>query len=130
MKARILSASDDSTIQEWIDRDPEHKGKIRAPFFTQPSNGQLAYAWEDENGKTLFYVLVENVARIHIQFNPDLNRAENARGLNKGYEWLIDGLRDRGYKEMIFESTYAPLIRFCKRVFGFKKSENDFSRGL
>jgi len=133
MKARLLNAEDDLVIASWIKRDPEHAGKVTAEFFTQSDTrnpGNLTYAWEDEQGQTLFYVKVENVARVHIQFNPDAPKASNAKGLELGYRWLMHGLRERGYRELIFESTYAPLIRYCRRVFGFRRREADYSKGL
>lgn len=133
MKARLLNPEDLPIIEGWIARDPEHAGKVQPEFFTQSDTrnpGNLTYAWEDESGQTLFYVKVENVARIHIQFNPDAPKTANAKGLELGYRWLIHGLKERGYREIIFESTFSPLIRFCKRVFGFRRREADYSKGL
>lgn len=129
MTAQLIESSDIETLAKWIEQDEHHKD-VDPKFFLAAEPGSQVYKWGDEGQEPLFFVKLENVARVHVQFNPNAPKASNAKGLELGYRWLIANLKKRGYREIIFDSIHAPLIRFCKRIFAFRKLDKDYSKGL
>ncbi|HEX3682203.1 MAG TPA: hypothetical protein VHU83_06640 [Bryobacteraceae bacterium] len=125
---RSLDESDKARVSEWLKNDPEHQ-TADCSLFTDAAPGRTQFA-VDEDGAPVFYVCVENVARVHIQFEPGGGTLKNAKTLITGFRWLIANLKQRGYHELIFDSRFQPLIRFCEKAMGFLKREQDYSARL
>lgn len=125
---RGLTEADKQRIRQWIAAD-EHHQTVNPDFFTETVAGRAPFVLE-HNGAPLFYVTVENVARVHIQFQPSANKLSNAKALVAGFKWIIENLKNRGYWELIFDSRFEPLIRFCQSVLGFQKCTQDYSTRL
>lgn len=118
-------------IQRWISSDscPKHNGVD--PAFWLPESDErtirsrcLAVTHE---GKTVFYLKLENVMRALIQFPPDAERGEilTKQALKSAFLTISGGAKRIGYNEMIFESESKGLINLFEN-FGFKEVTNNF----
>jgi hypothetical protein len=125
IKFTPTSASDHAQIAEWIAKDPDHQ-KHCTPEFWLPSKNTECFRVEDDQGP-VFFVRAENVLRLHIQFSD--NRKRNARAINEFTDFIRENSRARGYKQIIFESVFKPLIRFLDRR-GFHASPNEMVTDL
>lgn len=123
---RPVTVDDGLQVAQWIRNDPDHQTADER-LFTEPALGRAQFAVEVA-GKPAFYVSVENVARVHIQFDPSTTgAARNLKALYFGFAWLRERLKERGYLELIFDSRVPRLVRFCQSVLGFIKRDQDYS---
>lgn len=123
---RGLNDSDRLTVAQWLRDDPDHQGSDDR-LFTVPAEGRSQFAVEVD-GEPVFYAVVENVARLHIQFDPTKTGSpKNVKTLYFGFAWLRKQLKNRGYFECIFDSRIPRLVRFCEKVLGFIKRDQDYS---
>lgn len=122
---RGLTQDDKTQVVEWLRNDPEHQ-TANSSLFTDAAPGRTQFAME-KDGQAIFYCTVENVARIHIQFNPSGSILKNIKTLITGFKWLMGSLKERGYHELIFDSRFRPLIRMCEKALGFQKRDQDYS---
>lgn len=111
VKFRAVTEDDRRQITEWIINDPAHAG-IVSPDSLMDGNGTASvYALEDDRG-TVMYVRQEperERMRIHIQFGPSARRSLNA--LKAGYPIVKADAKNRGFKEIVFDSLSPALIR-------------------
>lgn len=122
---RGLTAEDRAQVVEWLKNDPDHQ-TADSSLFTDEAPGRTQFAIE-KDGQPVFYCTVENIARIHIQFNPSGSILQNVKGLITGFKWLMGSLKERGYHELVFDSRFRPLIRMCEKALGFQKRDQDYS---
>lgn len=83
---------------------------------------------EDEHGP-IFFVRAENLLRLHIQFAPREERSRLAPAIDWFEKFIGREAGHRGYKQIIFESAFVPLIRFLKKR-GFRGSPNEIVKDL
>ena len=128
---RDTAASDVPEIQRWISSDscPKHNGVD--PAFWLPETDERTirsrcFAVTHE-GKTVFYLKLENVMRALIQFPPDAERDEilTKQALKSAFLTIAGGAKRIGYNEMIFESESKGLINLFEN-FGFREVTNNF----
>jgi hypothetical protein len=50
--------------------------------------------------------------------------------MQKTFAWMKVKAKSSGFREMIFESSFAPLIRFCRKRFGFRPSPTELTTYL
>lgn len=112
-------------IAEWIEKDPDHAGRVDAGFFL-PSPNTECFAVEDSKGP-VFFCRAENVLRLHIQFCPD--RRRTAIAVDEFTKWIRGNAASRGYKQIIFESVFSPLIKFLEKR-GFRSSPEEIVSDL
>lgn len=113
---RQVEAADREQLERWIAADPHHRDTAKAEFF------QLVL--EDAAG-ACYYVELEPAMRVHIQFGPSATQAERERtmrALGAGMKWLRAEMGGRGVKQLIFSSSFRPLIAFCVKRLGFRRS--------
>ena len=122
------SDQDNIILSQWHAADPEHQ-LADVGFFTEPSLG-VQHLTVDNDDETIAFVTVENVARVHIQFNPNGSKLKIAKTLILGMTWLAKTLKERGYKELIFDTKFPSLIKFAQSVLGFIKRDQDYSTRL
>lgn len=126
LKYRATTDLDKEQIAAWIAADPDHKGKSK-PEFWLPDKNISCFAAEDDAGM-VFFVRAETVMRLHIQFAPQ-QRLRTAKAIEEFTPWIAAAAKKRGCKQLIFESVFAPLIRFLQRR-GFCASPNEQVMGL
>ena len=124
---------DRKQLNEWIAASPStHQVSTDFWINKRDENGSLkelgvkTLVIEDESGK-VFHLRVENVMRVYVQFPPDtlIDPERTKDALMQSFKTIAgNGIR-LGYKEMLFDSTAKPLIRFFKK-FGFKKLDDTF----
>lgn len=122
LKYRPTTNTDKNKIVEWIAADPDHAGKSEAEFWL-PDKDVSCFAVEDELG-AVFYVRAETVMRLHIQFAPN-QRARTARAIDEFTPWIAAAGTKKGCKQMLFESVFAPLVRFLEKR-GFRHSPDEY----
>ena len=127
LRVREVSESDRAQISDWIEKDADHKDKCDADFWLKSAPGLKLFAIEDSCG-TIFYVRGESLLRLHIQFAPD-QKVRTAKAIDEFTELIAAGAKKQNYKQIIFESVFAPLVRFLNKR-GFRKSENEYVRNL
>lgn len=138
-RLRPVNESDRAHLQKWIDADADHKGKVAPEFFMgltpqgKPDPCIEAFLVEDRNGEPVFYFRQMRALRVDIQFGPAATAADrhrNREALTAGFQWLYSRARFSGFRQMIFQSSVAPLIRFCEKRLGFYKSDTELVRGV
>jgi hypothetical protein len=127
MKVRPTTPEDATLIQQWIDSDPDHKGKSTAEFFSSTRPEATNFTVLDKLGTPIFFVTLEKTVRGHIQFNPKANEMRNARGLMYLGAFLKQGLKRVNVVEFITESRYPALIGFLEKALGLVKLNCDYS---
>lgn len=121
IKVRKINENDPFLIEKWINSDPQHAGKSKVGFWL-PQERTNCFVIEDEIG-AIFYVRAENVLRLHIQFAPEGDSARTKRALDQ-FATNIRESSKQSYRQIIFESTFAPLIRFLHKR-GYRASPNE-----
>jgi hypothetical protein len=116
---------DNTLLNEWHAADVEHQ-HADASFFTEPRPGVEHFTVKNGD-EPMMFVTVENVARVHIQFSPNAPKLKLVKTLLLGLAWLINALKERGYRELIFDSKFPSLIKFCQSALGFQKCDQDYS---
>lgn len=123
---RGMTVSDTTQVTRWLQEDADHQSADER-IFTDPVIGRSQFAVEID-GEIAFYVATENVARVHIQFDPaKTGSRKNTKALILGFTWLQKQLKERGYFEVLFDSRVPRLVRFCQKVLGFLKLDQDYS---
>lgn len=128
LKFRKTSEADRNRLEEWIQQDPDHKGQTVDFWLPQNDSHVQTYAVQDEHGD-IFFVRQENVLRLHIQFAPPNEKKRLARAISEFSHNIILGAKKTGYKQVIFDSVFAPLIRFLEKR-GFRSSPSEFVHDL
>lgn len=133
-KYRWTPAGEDqrARVAEWIEADPDHRGRVAPEFFISGQPDSECLVLEDERGPILF-LRMERALRIHIQFAPAVTAEDKQRtreAMLEGFPWLQQMARNSGFREILFQSTVAPLIRFCEKRFGFRRSPNELVCGI
>ena len=131
---RAATLEDAPLLDSWIAADPWHAGRITAEQWLAPKgqNGELLKGFENlaavDAAGTLLFLRCKNAMRIDIQFAPGVEEkaaGRTARALFTGVPTMAALARERGYRELIFESRSERLIAFLKRM-GFVGSPDEF----
>lgn len=115
---RSVESRDSDYINQLIEADPYHRGRMTAEFFTQLLPGEDAWALEDPLGRVLFYFKTSVACRIDIQFAGQ-SKHENMFGLLRGMAWLEGVLVRNRFRELFFDPDGPELAQFAKRRLGF-----------
>jgi hypothetical protein len=119
LKQRSVSEQDRTKLDEWIQADPDHAGRCKADFWLPSDELRVRkFMVQDEHGD-IFCVRAENILRLHIQFAPDKKRT--AVAISEFTPIIAHGAKKEGYKQLIFESVFEPLIKFLEKR-GFRSS--------
>jgi hypothetical protein len=122
LKQRSVSEQDRTKLEEWIKADPDHAGRCKADFWLPSDESRVRkFMVQDEHGD-LFFVRAENILRLHIQFCPD--KIRTAKGISEFTPLIAHGAKKEGYKQLIFESVFEPLIHFLNKR-GFRASKDE-----
>ena len=121
MKIRKLNGNDPLLIEKWINSDPEHVGKTNVGFWL-PQDRTNCFVVEDDIG-AIIYIRAENVLRIHAQFAPATD-SERTKAALDSFVIHIRETTKSTYRQIIFESTFAPLIRFLHKR-GYRASKDE-----
>lgn len=121
MKIRKLNENDPFLIEKWIAMDPDHAGKSDVKFWL-PQDRTNCFVVEDEVG-AIFYVRAENLLRLHVQFAPQTESARTKKTLDE-FAMHVKEAAKTTYRQIIFESTFAPLIRYLEKR-GYRASPNE-----
>lgn len=129
MKIRPLNDNDKFLLEKSITHDPDHAGKSTVDFWL-PQDRTNCFAVEDDQG-TVLYIRAENVLRLHMQAIPSNSKAERVR-VAKNIDEFAAHIREvakKTYRQIIFESTYTPLIRFLEKR-GYRASKDEYIADL
>lgn len=124
---RLVAASEElrEHLQQWIDADPFHAGKVGTDFFIKKETGANACVLLDKFGEPVFYFKTELAMRVHIQFGPAATseeRERNREALTKGFGWLKQMAANLGVRQLVFSSENPLLRHFSGKRLGFHKS--------
>lgn len=140
---RPVTLEDREHAAQWIAADPEHAGRVAPEFFVpepeikdgrkESNPREECFLLQDKWGAPIFYFKMERAVRIHIQFGPTTTKDDRLRtmaALEAGLEWLSRSSAKAGIRQIIFSSTFAPLVRFCRKHLGFRESASELLRGV
>jgi hypothetical protein len=131
---RPVTLEDREHAARWIAADPEHAGKVEPEFFVNPEPEAECFLLLDRWGEPIFYFKMERAVRVHIQFGPTAatkaDRLRTMAALGAGLNWLERSSAKAGIRQIIFSSTFQPLIRYCKNKLGFRESASQLLRGV
>lgn len=125
MRLRALTEDDKPILASWTASDSDHR--YLAPDWIYRVEKAERWMIEDKEPRLAFRV--QRALRVDIQFNED-DTVKTAKALISGFDWLLERAQKAGFTEVIFESKSQPLIRFCEKRFGFRKSGNELVRAL
>src|SRR4051812_21095854 len=118
---RPVTLEDREHAAQWIAADPDHAGRVSPDFFVNPEPEAECFLLQDKWGEPIFYFKMERAVRLHIQFGPTANKDDRLRtmaALEAGLNWLERSSAKAGIRQIIFSSTFAPLVRFCQKHLG------------
>ena len=116
------------SVRNYSDQDSEHLSAClshqedKDPKRWTDGGLQVLY---DEDGNRLF-VKVEQIVRLHILHDPALRKRDAANLLLQGGIQIRQALKGLGFKEMLFESKAAPLIKFTGKLLGFEELKDNY----
>jgi len=118
---REMKEEDRPTIDNWIEKDPGHQGKMTADFFLKPKENWGVFVIVDDDQPIMFVAQEPDGLnlRLHVQFPPD-NLKSVVKGLIQAYPVVEANIKSRGFKAVAFESESRALLKFMRR-FGFKQ---------
>jgi hypothetical protein len=122
INVRKPSDEDLSRLRECLVADEHHK--LQDPDWWSKDEDAL-HVFFDENGNRV-WVKVESVLRLHIQHDPDASKLASARIMKQGLAGLRIWAAQNSFRQILFQSTAEPLIKFCQRL-GFRKTDSDYS---
>lgn len=110
-------------IGEWIEAEPDHKGKMTPLWWMQGT--VLSCCAEDDRGPVM-YLRIDREgdwARLHIQFGPQhqVSKLRVAGAFIEGIPRMADTMANYGFKALVFASTSDSLIGFMRKM-GFVPS--------
>jgi hypothetical protein len=117
---RPIAESDREHLTAAIARDRQHRDTVTPEFFLKPEAGMESMVLVSHD-ETMFYFMMERALRLHIQFCVTSDAEKNKQAMSDGFLWLREMAKANGFRQLIFDSKFPPLIRFCER-FGFKPS--------
>lgn len=130
MRYRHVCEADRARLEESIALDPEHRGQCTADYWLSEKDkdgnnvpGIQFFAVEDNEG-TIGYIRAENVVRIRAQFCPQSGRERLAKGIDEFMKSFKRVSENSGYRQIVFNSTFAPLVRFLRKR-GFHSDSNE-----
>jgi hypothetical protein len=124
---RETEISDAVLLEQLLANDPIHKD-VPAQFFIEKTEdgtkglGVKCLTIENEKGP-IFFLRFENVMRVYLQMNADQDPEEVKTAFKETLVLVHTNGRKLGYKALIFDSVYKPLIRFFKAL-GFHKFDD------
>lgn len=143
---RPTTQEDFSLAAEWTEADPHHRDGVKPDFWLIQGWQSDSYVLFDAEGPVFMTRIVvvtagndrNRAVEMHIQFPPEPEAPEGRReqharialGLVYGLKWLEPKLRGLNVREIYFESTSEPLIRFATRKLGFRQAGNRLAKHL
>ena len=130
---RPMNEGDRAYLDELIEEDAYHKGRMTPDYFLKLVPGEDAWALEDEQGHVLLYFKTQVAVRLSIQFAASETKEEKHRNrlaLLKGFAWIESMFRKNRFREIIFDTDGPELTVFAKRRLGFRESSSELIRTL
>jgi len=93
--------------------------------YGQPNRVNLWFFYDEKGNRV--WVRLERVLRVHFQHDQKVPQKEMVRLIYNGLRWVVGAAREKQFNEVIFESRAPRLIQFCKKLFGFKSVEGNYS---
>jgi len=117
VKVRPITEEDLPLLAKFTVEDPWHRD---APTLENMSG---ACTVEDDQG-VVFFVFLEQVARVHVQFGGDRDRIRETLG--NAFREISQTCKEEGYTEMIYQSESPLLIKFLQK-YGFQPMKDEYS---
>jgi len=123
---KYVKESDFAHLSKCIGEDVHHPD-LKPEEWDEELTETFVFA--DEQGNKM-HVRLSRAVRIDVQFDPEVAPENNKVLLQQSFAWLKGRARAAGFREAIFESSFAPLINFCCKHFAFKQSPNELKSYL
>jgi hypothetical protein len=120
---RQATEEDFARFKWCLSQDEAHREQDAEDWRSAPGEFMTFY---DQRGNRV-WVRIERVMRISIQHDPDVSKQATSKILYNGLRWLMGEARQKGFSELVFESTAPRLVRFFKTLFGFNRLRNNYS---
>jgi len=122
---RPVTERDRPYLDQQIEADPYHHGRMDADYFLKLQPGEDAWALEDEQGKVVFYFKTATAVRLSIQFPPTSDaddKMHNREGMLRGMAWIEGMFRANRFREILFDTEGVELANFAKKRLGFTEA--------
>lgn len=126
VSVRKFEDGDKPLLEESVRLDPHHQGIKPETFAAEPNTETQVWAVD---GKPVFFLRCSRALRLDVQFVQDAPKDHVKKALNAAFPVVSAQAKKSGYREMVFDSVYEPLIAFCRKYLGFSSSP-DFRRFL
>lgn len=115
-------------IRDYSDQDAQHLNACLSHHQDSDparwTDGGLKIFYDDAGN--VLYMKVQSLVRLHILHDPCLPLKASANLILQSGIQIKEVCKIRGYKEILFESTADPLIRFSERRLGFKLLKDNY----
>jgi hypothetical protein len=119
---RRVDEGDREFLEDLIDKDKYHAGRLRGDDFLKLTPGEDAWAVENERGFVVLYFKTATAVRLLMQFGEEPAET-NREVLTLGLPWLESLLAANGFHEIIFDTDGPELRAMARRRLGFKQRE-------
>jgi hypothetical protein len=135
---REVTEEDRPLLEQWIVRDPWHRGKLGVEFFLGfTDSGErdpraTCYVIEDDKGE-VFFIRLSRASRVNIQFAPThdaIQKERNRKTLMEGMAFLEGLLSNAGADEWIFDTANPELRATAIKRLGFRQSQQELVRRI
>jgi hypothetical protein len=114
MSSRLVTEGDRAMLESWIQAEPSHPNNT-PDFYVNPPKGIATCIYEDGNGPVIA-ARYTPILRIDFDFNPDASPERVKALMQAEFPNVVKQAKAQGFSELLFESTSAPLIAFCKKL--------------
>jgi len=118
LELRPPTEQDLKNLGECLERDGQH-GSLEE----WKESGAELITFYDEQGP-VFHIALQRGLRIFLQHDQGRDLDTRKAAMTEAIQWLKGQAKDKGIKELIFESTIKPVIGFFSQ-FGFNASPNE-----
>jgi len=113
MSTRLVTEGDRATLESWIQAEPSHPHNT-SDYYINPPKGIATCVYEDS--EAVIVARYTPILRIDFDFNPDASPERVKALMQAEFPNVVKQAKAQGFSELLFESTNAPLIGFCKKL--------------
>ena len=118
MKVELTTQEDLDRISQWTEADEYHR-ENNLPSWWLTGQGNLSFRLDDDEGPILYARLDDGeMFRFHCQFAPQnvVSKRRLIVGIFGVFPLLVDYVKSKGAKGIVFSSVSPKLVRFMKKL--------------
>jgi hypothetical protein len=127
MSSRLVTEGDRAMLESWIQAEPSHPNNT-PDYYINPPKGIATCIYEDAESPVIV-ARYTPILRIDFDFNPDASPERVKALMQSEFPSVVKLAKAQGFSVLLFESTSAPLIGFCKKL-GYVASPDTYVKQI